>query len=162
MGRAEAQSKEYQLKAAFLYNFAQFVKWPTSSFATSDTPFYIGVLGDDPFEGALEKIIQGESIDNHRLAIIRSQRVEDLKDCQLLFISKSEDGHVGQILSSLDARPILMVSEIGGFAQSGGAINLYLQEGKVRFSINPEAAQRRGLRISSQLLSLGKVVEGGN
>ncbi len=159
MGRAGAQSKEYQLKAAFLYNFAQFVKWPSSSFAADNAPFYIGILGDDPFGGAIEKIIQGESIDNHKLVILRSRNVEDLKDCQLLFISKSEEDHVAKILFKLDARPILLVSEIDGFAQSGGVINLYLQGGKVRFGINPNAAQRRGLKVSSQLLSLGRIIE---
>jgi hypothetical protein len=165
LGRAQDQSKEYQLKAAFLFNFAQFVKWPSDSFTNAETPFYIGILGDDPFGAALEETVRGEAIDNHRLTVVRAQRIEDLKDCQMIFVSRSEEGHVGEILSQLDSRPVLTVSEIESFARNGGDIDFYLSGGKVRFEINPQSAQRCGLRISSQLLSLGKIVKpasGGN
>jgi len=158
LGHAQAQSKEYQLKAAFLYNFAQFVQWPSTSFTSTDAPFCIGILGDDPFEGALDETIQGETIHNHKLIVERGQRLEDLQDCQMIFISKSAAEHIDEILSKLDSKPILAVSEVESFAQNGGAINFYLQGGKVRFEINPNSAERRGLKISSQLLSLGKIV----
>ena len=159
--RAQEQSKEYQLKAAFLYNFAEFVKWPTDSFTRADEPFCIGILGDDPFNGALEATIRGETIDNHKLVVRRSQTMDDLQDCQLIFICKSEESHLPEILTKLDSKPILSVSEIGGFAKNGGIINFYLQGGKVRFEINPGSAQRRRLKISSQLLSLGKIITAG-
>jgi hypothetical protein len=159
--RAE-DSKEYQLKAAFLYNFAQFVKWPSGSFPSSDAPFCIGVLGDDPFGSALEETVQGEAIDSHKLKVMHGQSFEDLKDCQLIFICKSEEDHLSEILVKLDSKPILTVSDINSFALNGGTIDFYLQGGRVRFEINPASAQRRGLKISSQLLSLGKIVSGGN
>lgn len=162
MGHAEEQSKEYQLKAAFLFNFAQFVKWPSNSFPTSAAPFCIGILGDDPFGSVLEETVQGETIDNHKLKVVHGRTFEDLKDCQLIFICKSEEDHMSQIFSELDSKPILTVSEISSFAQNGGIIDFYLQGGKVRFEINPDSAQRRGLKISSQLLNLGKIVTGGN
>jgi len=165
LGHAQEQSKEYQLKAAFLFNFAQFVKWPPDSFTNADAPFYIGILGDDPFGSALEETIQGETINNHRLTVVRAQRIEDLKDCQMIFVSRSEEGHVGEILSQLGSRPVLTVSEVESFARNGGDIDFYLSAGKVRFEINPQSAQRCGLKISSQLLSLGKLVKpvsGGN
>jgi hypothetical protein len=158
-GHAQAQSKEYQLKAAFLFNFAQFVKWPPGAFPTADAPFDIGILGDDPFGSALEETIQGETINNHRMTVVRAQKIEDLKDCQMIFVSRSEEEHVGEILTQLDSRPILTVSEVESFAQDGGDIDFYLSDGKVRFEINPQAAERCGLRISSQLLSLGKIVK---
>ena len=161
-GRAQAQSREYQLKAAFLFNFAQFVKWPPGAFLTADAPFDIGILGDDPFGPALEETVQGATIDNHRMTVVRAQKIEELKDCQMIFVSRSEEGHMGEILTQLDSRPILTVSEIDSFAQDGGDIDFYLSDGKVRFEINPQSAQRCGLRISSQLLSLGKIVTGGN
>lgn len=151
-------NKEYQIKAAFIFNFAQFVQWPDQAFSSSDSPFYIGILGDDPFGSLLEKTIQGESIDQHKLVVRRSQSFEDLKNCQLLFISKSEEDHLSEILSKVDTRPVLTVSEMSRFCQNGGAIGFYLQGNKVRFEINPRAAQRGGLKISSQLLSLGKIV----
>jgi hypothetical protein len=158
LGHAQ-ESKEYQLKAAFLFNFAQFVKWPPNSFTNTDAPFCIGILGDDPFGSVLDETVQGETISNHRLTVVRSQRIEDLKDCQMIFVSRSEEGHVGEILSQIDSRPILTVSEVASFAQNGGDIDFYLSDGKVRFEINPQSALRCGLKISSQLLSLGKIVK---
>jgi len=162
---AQAQTKEYELKAAFLFNFAEFVKWPPGSFPTADAPFCIGILGDDPFGSVLEATVNGETIDNHRLTVMRSQQIEDLKNCQMIFISRSEEGHVVEVLSQLDSKPILTVSDVESFAQDGGDIDFYLSDGKVRFEINPQSAQRCGLKISSQLLSLGKIVKlagGGN
>lgn len=164
LGHAQ-DSKEYQLKAAFLFNFAQFVKWPPDSFTNPDAPFCIGILGDDPFGSALEETVQGEAINNHRLTVVRSQNIEDLKNCQMIFVSRSEEGRVDEILSQLDSKPILTVSEVESFAQNGGDIDFYLSDGKVRFEINPQSALRCGLKISSQLLNLGRVVQsrrGGN
>ncbi|HUB68461.1 MAG TPA: YfiR family protein [Candidatus Methylacidiphilales bacterium] len=158
--RAQSDSaKEYQIKAAFLFNFTQFVKWPDNSFPSPDAPFDIGILGDDPFGPALEETIRGEEIENHRLTVVHAQRIEDLEGCQVIFVSRSEESHVGEILSQLDSRPILTVSEVDSFARDGGDIDFYLANGRVRFEINPHSAQRCGLKISSQLLTLGKIVD---
>jgi hypothetical protein len=153
-----AQSREYQIKAAFLFNFAQFIEWPAGTYATTNTPFSIGILGDDPFGAALDDTVQGETIANHKLVVRRSQQIADLADCQMIFVSKSERKHLAEILSALDSRPVLTVSEVEGFARNGGGINFYLDGTKVRFEINPDAAQNDRLKISSQLLSLGKIV----
>ena len=155
------ETREYQLKAAFLFNFAQFVRWPPGCFAGANAPFCIGILGADPFGNALEETIRGETIESHKLIVVRSARIEDLQNCQMIFVSRSEGDHVGEILSQLGAKPILTVSDADSFARDGGAIDFYLAGGKVRFEINPGAAQRRGLKISSQLLSLGKIVQSG-
>ena len=156
---AQTPSKEYQIKAAFLFNFIQFVEWPPTVFKNADDPFRIGVLGQDPFNAALEETVQGETIINHKIIVEHSMQVDDLKNCQLIFISKSEKKHVTEILSALDDKPVLTVSEIEGFAERGGGINFYLEGKKVRFEVNPDAAQHDGLKISSQLLSLGKIIE---
>jgi hypothetical protein len=152
-------SREYQIKAAFLFNFAQFVEWPSNVFTNADAPLCIGILGDDPFGAALDETLKGETIRNRKLTVQRSQRVEDLKGCQLVFICKSEKDRMSGILSELNRGQILTVSEIDGFARQGGVINFYLEGKKVRFEINTAAAQREGLKVSSQLLSLGKIVE---
>jgi len=157
LGHAQ-ESKEYQLKAAFLFNFAQFIKWPPNAFTNVGAPFCIGILGDDPFGSTLDETIQGEAISNHRLIVERSQRIEDLENCQIIFVCRSEEGHVGEILSQVDTKPILTVSDAENFAHDGGDIDFYISSGKVRFEINPQAALRCGLKISSQLLSLGKIV----
>ena len=158
---AAAQTKEYQVKAAFLFNFAQFVEWPAGVYADTNAPFCIGILGDDPFGQALEQTIQGENIGGHKMAVQRSRQVADLMNCQMIFVSKSEKSHVPEILTTLGSHPVLTVGEVPGFARSGGGINFILEGAKVRFEINPEAAQTEGLKISSQLLSLGKIVSGG-
>ena len=156
---ARAQtSKEYQIKAAFLFNFAQFVEWPSAAFADASAPISIGVLGDDPFGPVLEQTVEGETINHRKLIIQRSQRVADLKGCHLVFISKSEKSRLTDILDSLGSASILTVSETENFARRGGIINFYLEGNKVRFEINAEAAQRKGIKISSQLLKLGKVI----
>ncbi|HEY1790805.1 MAG TPA: YfiR family protein [Verrucomicrobiae bacterium] len=158
---ASAQSKEYEIKAAFLFNFAQFVNWPSAAFAETNAPFCIGILGDDPFGAALDQTVQGENVDNRKILIERSQNIGDLKNCQMIFVSRSEKRHIGEILTGLDTRPVLTVSEVEGFAQSGGDINFFLAGTKVRFEINAGATQSDGLKVSSQLLSLGKIVQTG-
>jgi hypothetical protein len=153
-----AQSKEYQVKAAFLFNFAQFVQWPDAAFKGTDTPFSIGILGDDPFGTALDETVKGEAVGGHKFTVQRSHRLVDLANCQIIFVSKSEKNHVAQILSALGSRPVLTVGEIEGFARDGGGINFYIDGTKVRFEINPTTAQNGRLKISSQLMSLGKIV----
>lgn len=153
-----AAPREYQIKAVFLFNFLQFVEWPSTVFAAADTPIRIGVLGDDPFGPALEEAVRDETIDGRRLTVRRSQRIEDMADCQLLFIGKSESRRLAEILSSLEGRPVLTVGEVGGFTRQGGIISFYADGKKVRFEINPATARRCGLKLSSQLLGLGRVV----
>lgn len=162
-GRAGAQpSKEYQVKAAFLFNFTQFVKWPPQAFPSPDTPLTIGVLGSDPFGGALEAMVQGESINHHPLTVVHSQNPADLLGCQLIFVSRSEKDRIGEVLSAVGSRPVLTVSDVDDFARQGGDIDLYLSDGRVRFEINPGSIRRGGLEVSSQLLTLGRIVGGGD
>lgn len=151
-------SKEYQIKAAFLFHFAQFIEWPPMN-PTNTAPFRIGVLGDNPFGNSLDEIVKGETIANRAVSVVYSQRPEDLKNCQIVFVSKSEKGHLSHILSELNGEKILTVSECDNFNQFGGVINFYIEDGKVHFEINPDAAERENLKISSQLLRLGKIVK---
>src|SRR5579872_5802142 len=154
-----AQSKEYQIKAAFLFNFTQFVEWPAVAFSGADAPLCVGVLGDDPFGPALEETFRGESVQNHKLSVRHAQKVEDLADCQMVFVSKSENARVSEILAKFDSRPVVTVSEVDGFARRGGTIDFYRENNKVRFEINLGSARQSGLKISSQLLGLGKLVQ---
>lgn len=161
-GRLAAEvvaSKEYQVKAAFLINFIRFADWPGSALPTSQTPIRIGILGDDPFGSTLEDTVHDEMVHNHPLAVIRSQRLDDLKDCQLLFICKSEKDHVEDIVSGLSLRAVLVVSDIDQFADRGGMIGFFLERKKIRFEINPKSIQKQNIKMSSQLLSLGKIVD---
>ena len=145
-----AQVSEYEVKAACLFHFVQFVKWPSGSAG----PVTVGILGDDPFGGALAKAVQDEANEGRKVAVKRSRKVEDLKGCQVVFISSSERANTGAILASLAGANVLTVGEHEGFVKQGGVIGFISEGTKVRFEINNGAAQRAGLEISSRLLKL--------
>ena len=151
--RAEV-SPEYKLKAAFLFNFTKFVDWPPTAFADATSPVVIGVLGDDPFDGALEDVIRGRTANGHPLTIRRSRRVEDLQGCHVLFICASEKSRQAQITASLKGSAVLTVSDTEEFLASGGMIKVTLVDRKPRLAIDAAAAERAGLKIQAQLLEL--------
>ena len=149
--------KEYHIKALFLFNFIQFVEWPDDAFSSADAPLVIGVLGDDPFGEVLDEVVRGETIKNRPISVKRSHRLSDLAGCQLIFISRSESRRLEETLRELENRPVLTVGETDRFAHRGGIIAFYPDGKKVRFEINPSTARRVGLKISSELLGLGKI-----
>lgn len=152
-----AEAPEYQLKAVFLFNFAQFVEWPRP--ATPDSaPLVIGILGDDPFGRVLDATVRGEHLGTRPFAVRRFARVEDIGACDILFISQSEGNRVENILTGLGNRPILTVSDISGFANRGGMINFVTDKHRIRLKINVEAARAARLTISSKLLRLAEIV----
>ncbi len=160
-GLALAQSgstpkfREYEVKAAFLFNFMQFVEWPSGASTNAEVPLLIGVLGEDPFGPLLEKTIKGESLNGHPLSIKRSRRIADLNDCHLVFVCRSEATHLAEILDAMRAHSVLTVSDIDQFCRHGGMIGLINEGGRVRFEINQGVAEQGGLRISAKLLRLG-------
>jgi len=154
----ESPSFEYQVKAACLYNFAKFVDWPPSVFPGPKSPIVFGILGEDPFGKSLETIIRNKTINGRPLTIKRSQRVEDLKDCHVLFISRSEQAGLPQIMTGLKGLNILTVGDTEEFLTDGGIINFKMQDSKVRFEINVASAQHAALKISSELLDLAIAV----
>jgi hypothetical protein len=151
-------SSEYELKAAFLFNFAKFVDWPPNSFAGPDAPFLVCVLGTDPFGGALDNALRGKVIAEHAASVSRIKRVADINGCQILFIAASESHLLPEVLAKIRGQYVLVIGESDDFASSGGAIQFTLEENRVRFFINPDAAGRAGLKISSKLLALAKIV----
>jgi YfiR/HmsC-like len=156
-----AIAREYQVKAIFLYNFAQFVTWPAATFADTHTPITIGILGGDPFGDFLEDVVRGEVIDGRSLTIKRFKGVEAEIDCHVLFVSKSETARLVQILAAVGGKSILTVGETEAFARQGGIINFITVDNKVRYEINLDAAKRANLDISSKLLRLAKIVGSG-
>jgi len=151
-------AKEYEVKAVFLLNFAQFVEWPDGTFPSADTPICIGILGDDPFGAVLDRAIQGERVKDRPLAAKRFRHLEDVKDCHLLFISRSERARLPQILAKIGRTSILTVGETDRFAHQGGIINFRLQGNTIRFEINVDAARRSNLKISYKLLRLATII----
>ena len=154
---AAETSREYLIKAAFLYNFAKFTEWPAGSFPDSAAPLDVCVFGEDPFGGALESIA-GKTIRGRRVAVHRVASIEAGAACHLLFISASEATRLAGILDSLRGRPVLTIAEMPGFARSGGIINLKTNaDDRIRFEINNGIARRVGLRLSSKLLNLAEI-----
>ena len=149
-----SQLTEYQLKAAFLYNFAKFIDWPPEAFADGKAPFVFGILGDNPFGNDLERTVAGKTINDHPVSVQIFHTAAEAGHCQILFISNSEKKHFSEILQSLHGNPVLTVGETDEFMQAGGMINFLLQDGKIRFQINDDAAKAARLKISSKLLSL--------
>jgi hypothetical protein len=154
-------SREYQVKAVFLFNFAQFVEWPTNVLSDTQAPLTIGVLGDDPFDGFLDDTVRGEKVDGHPLAIQRYRNIGDVKNCQILFVSRSEGKRMEEILAALKGKNILTVSDSEGFINNGGVIHFVTEENKIHFRISLEAAKNANLTISSKMLRLAKIVEPG-
>ena len=158
---ADAQSfGEYQVKAAFLYNFARYVSWPKDSFPDDRAPILLGVVGKDPFGGALEQTIKGKTINGRELVLKRVTRQQDLKGFHILFVSSSEAQYLSQIMEKLKGESVLTVGEPEGFTLAGGIINLIMEENRVHFEINIVSAEQARLKISSKLLALAKVVKG--
>jgi YfiR/HmsC-like len=154
-------SREYQVKAVFLFNFTQFVEWPAEAFADPTAPLVIGVLGEDPFGAFLDETVRGERANGRPLLVERFRRVQEIGNCQVLFISRSESDRLGEILASLAGKPILTVSDIEGFAPRGGVIRLVTVGGKIRLRINLDSARVAKLTISSKLLRPSEIVASG-
>jgi hypothetical protein len=152
----EAGPSEYQMKAAFLYNFAKFVDWPPASLPV-DAPLVIGVLGADPFEGALDSTIRNKAIEGHPLSVRRIKSLADAKTCHILFISSSEKKRWTEISQALAGSSVLTVSENWDhFTEAGGMIYFFMDDRRVCFDINVEAARQASLKISSKLILLRK------
>jgi len=151
-------SKEFQVKAAFLFNFAKYVKWPERAFAKDDSPLIVGVVGKDPFGTVLDRAFAGKSIDKHPLVVRRFRDVDKLGPCHLLFVPADEDPRTAKIAAHYAKTPTLLVGDGVEFAKKGGVIGFYLADKRVRFEINTDAAERTGVEVSSQLLKLARIV----
>jgi len=150
---------EYQVKAAYLYYLATFVDWPPEALPLDSDSLIIGVLGDDPFGDILEATVRGKIVNNRSLIVSRIRNVKNARQCNILFISSSEQGDLPTILKFLDGAAILTVGEFGEFAARGGQIGFRTEDRKVRFDINIAAVERSGLKISAQLMKLGRIVK---
>jgi len=148
---------EYQVKAAYLLNFAKFIVWPAAAFETADSPFNICILGDDPFGATLDQLVAGETIDNRRLTLQRIKRPPSRESCQVLFVSKSEKDIPG-ILGTIGPGT-LTVGDRDGFVREGGTIGFVIDDRRVRFDVNLRTAAKMSLQISARLLSVARMVQ---
>jgi YfiR/HmsC-like len=163
LGRTRAQSPtagEYQVKAAFLFNFAKFVEWPSSSLPDPSAPLRICILGRDPFGEELRNITKEKTVSGRKLQIDQVVDLRQARTCQILFIASSEKAQLKETLDALQGANVLTVSDTNGFLEQGGMINFVLENDRVQFGVNRKAAEKAGLKISSKLLSVAKLVVG--
>jgi len=153
-----AAPTEYQLKAVFLMNFAKFVEWPTTAFRSAQNALTICVLGENPFGHDLDDVVRGQVAADRALAVKRLAQVQREDNCHVLFVSAAEKARTERVLGVLRNAPTLTVGEGDDFAAAGGMIGLFIDDNKIRFEVNLDAADRAGLKISSKLLKLAKNV----
>jgi hypothetical protein len=147
---------EYQVKAAFILNFANFIEWPAAAFTGSDDPFDICVLGSNPFGHTLESLVEGKVVDRRAFVVRYVADVRNVGGCHILFISSSERLRFRSILGGLKNSSVLPVGDTSDFIAEGGVVDFRLESGKVRIEIDAKAAREKNLRISSRLLGLSK------
>lgn len=150
-------SREYQLKAAFLYNFCQFVDWPAEAFSSSDAPLIIGVLGPNPFGAYLDETIHGEKIGGRPVEVKYFKESSEVTDCHLLFIVGADEKELSEGIAAAKGKNILTIGDQPGFLKQDGMIRFVNQQNKIRFEINVEATRLAGLEVSSKLLRLADI-----
>jgi hypothetical protein len=168
--RADSEkSKEYQIKAAFLYNFINFVDWPKEKTTDNNDLITIGIIGRDPFGKAFEplknKQAKGKKVLIKRYISLKESKlskdqVEGIRKCHLLFVCRSEKEQFRSIINIVKDQNVLIVGDMNNFLKSGGMVNFVIEEQKIRFEINNNAAKQAKLNIRSKLLRLAKKVIG--
>lgn len=149
---------EYRVKAAYLYNFTKYIEWPPGAFASASAPIVIGILGDDPFGGLLEETIRGRTSQGRAVTIRRSRRVDDLRDCQIVFISGSENTEIDATLAILAQRKVVTVCDTGPLFDRGVTIRLMVADATVQFEVRLDAAEGLGVRFNSRMLEAARKV----
>jgi hypothetical protein len=152
-------TREYDLKAVFLYHLASFVEWPATAFSSPDAPFIIGVLGQDPFGAVLDGVVVHEYVDKHPFVVRRFRRGEDVSECHLLFVAESESRRLPEVLRSLRGLPVLTVGDRPGFIEAGGMIGFVTRADHLQLFVNRSAVRAAQLVVSSKLLEVAQVVE---
>ena len=152
-----APSRENQVKAAFIYNFAQFVEWPDDAFLGAGAPFVIGVLGDGGLHATLEQALKGKTAGGREFSVRYFARVSDITRCHILFVGAAEQGHAGEVLQKVSHQGTLTVGDFDGFTAASGVVRFMTEDNKLRFEVNVDAANDERLRVSSKLLKLARI-----
>jgi hypothetical protein len=156
---AQPELDEYQVKAAFLYNFAKFVEWPPQAFDVAANPIIVCIVGETPIYTLLESAVIDKTAGNRSLAVRKVSDGQQATGCHILFIGRADRKRIPAVLAAITPWGILTVGETPEFVAEGGVVNFKLENGRVRFEINVDAARRERLRISSKLLSLAEIVK---
>jgi YfiR/HmsC-like len=157
---AQTTAEEYRVKAAFIFHFAQLVDWPPEAQTGTDHSLVLCTLGEDPFQGVLEGTVAGKAIGNRILRIRHLGEPQDMQACQIVFLGRAQSKRIPMLVANLHNAPVLTVGETAGFLDAGGMIDFLLEDNKLRFEVNLEAAELADLKIGSRLLVLAQRVVG--
>jgi hypothetical protein len=152
------QLTESEVKAGFVFNLTKFVDWPEGVLADVRDPIILCIVGGDPLGNVLNRVVYGQSVRGRTISVRRYEFGQDLRHCQVLFVSGSEQARVSQIVESLRRASVLTVSDADRFAEAGGVVEFAVEGDRVRFIINRDAASQAKLQISAKLLTLGRVI----
>lgn len=155
---AQRGAKLDELKAAFVFQFANFAEWPEDAFENDAAPLVICIVGNDAMADLLEESVEGKNVAGHPLEVVAKDRPGELDTCHIVFFDAAERRIIDEALEDLTEKPVLTVSDADDFTRDGGVIRLYQQTSKLRIEVNIDAAERAHLKISSKLLSLARVV----
>jgi hypothetical protein len=156
---AQAPSREYLLKAVFLFNFTQFVDWPANAFENAQSPLVIGVIGDNPFGAYLTQTVSGEKINGHPLTVQYYKSEEEIKLCHILFVNVNETKKLEQVLETAKGKNMLTVSDHPDFLKQGGMIRFVTNNNKIKLQINIDACRESKMVLSSKLLRLAEIIK---
>ncbi len=151
-------SREYPLKAVFLLNFAHYTRWPTNAFEHPDSPFVIGVYGEDPFGPLLDDVVRDETQDGRKIVVARYRRGEAIGACHILFVGQPETRRLDKVLADLKGRPVLTVRDVGNAPYEGMCVQFLTENNKIRLRISPQALKAADLTMSSKLLRTAELV----
>lgn len=148
--------REYNVKAVSIYGFCRFVTWPQHTFDSSNSDLIVGIIGDSLIAGPLEAIASKKTVMQRRLKVVICDKPQDVLDCHITFVSKSLPlSEQQEVIRLCRNKPVMLVGERGGFAETGGIANFFVQGGRVQFELNHNAARQCGLLLDAKLLSLG-------
>jgi hypothetical protein len=153
----EGATPEYKVKAAFIYNFAKFIEWPGGHFARTDSPFVVAVVGNDPFNGALDQAVANKQVGTHPVKVQHVESADNLGGCEILFIAGNDDETEANIIDKVKDKAVLTVGDSDHFDANGGSIRFFTEDHKMRFEINTDATDAAKLKISSKLLKLARI-----
>ena len=155
--RADGPTREYLIKAAFVYNFTQFVEWPDSAFPSRDAAFVVATVGPDPFNGALESAMSGKTAADRNVQVVHYDTLSDVGQCQVLFVPAALDPSLKSLFDTLGNRPVLTVGETDAFDPAGGCMRFFLEDNRMRFEVSPDAISAAGLKVSAKLMKLARI-----
>lgn len=156
-GQGDTAPSEYQVKAAYLYNFARFVEWPDTAFSGPQAPFILGILGEDPFGDVFDSV-HGKTVKGRTFIAKKIKDLQETTSCHILFVGASEKGRWESIFKFLQRGSVLTVGDSEGFAKAGGVVNFVVMDKSVAFEVNVDAAARERLSFSSRLLNIAVIV----